>query len=528
MYDLLIKNAYLIDGSGVPAVRADAAVQDGRIAALGDLGRAGAKETIDAAGLVVAPGFIDAHSHADFSVSACPTMDSALRQGVTTVVAGQCGISMAPLLDGTREEVIRYLKLRKPPSPWEEWSDFASYLDYLDRLVPACNMVPLVGQGVVRAGVMGFSDRKPTAGELAEMRRQAALAMDAGAWGVSTGLIYPPGVYSRTDELIEVTRPVGERGGFYFSHIRNEGDRLIESIQEALAIGRETGARVQISHLKAAWPGNWPKMKTALEMIDQTRAQGLDVAADMYPYTAAHTDLKSALPDWAHEGGNAATLDRLAHGPTRERMALEMTTQGFSSYGSWDRVMISRANGRPEYAGKLVSELAAGTGKSGEEWVFDALVETELDAGMIEFMMDEENVRTGLAHPAVVIGSDSSVLPDSGPLAAGSPHPRAFGTFVRFLGRYCRDQKLFSLEEGVSKMTGRTAHLFGLTDRGLIRPGLAADLVVFNPDTVAERSEYGDPFHYPVGVEHVVVAGIPAVRNGLPTGARSGRVLRRC
>ena len=527
MYDLLIKNGRLMDGSGVPEIRVDVALQDGRIADLGDLGRAGAKKTIDAAGLAVAPGFIDAHSHADFSVSACPAMDSALRQGVTTVIAGQCGISMAPLLEGTKDLVVDYLKIRKPPSPWEEWSDFGSYLDYLDRLAPACNIIPLVGQGVIRAGVMGFSDRRPTQAELGEMACQAALAMDAGAWGISTGLIYPPGVYSRTDELIEVTRPVGKRDGFYFSHIRDEGDQLLESIREALTIGREAGAKVQISHLKAAWPRNWSKMKTALETIDQARAQGLDVAADMYPYTAAHTDLKAALPNWAYEGGNSATLERLAHGPARERMARDMTAHGFCASATWDRVMISRARNRPEYAGKMVSDLAAQAGKSGEEWVFDALIETDLDAGMIEFMMDEDNVRLGLAHPLVIIGSDSSVLPDSGPLAQGSTHPRGFGTFARVLGKYCRDDKLFSLEEGVSKMTGRTARRFGLVDRGLVKPGLAADLVVFDPDTVIDQARYGDSFHYPTGVEHVIVAGIPAILDGQPTGARSGRVLRR-
>ena len=494
---------------------------------MGDLASAEAKEVYDAEGLVVAPGFIDAHSHADFNISACPTMDSALCQGVTTLIPGQCGISMAPLLDETRDEVIKSLEPRKMPIAWEKWSDFDSYLTHLDGLGLGVNVIPLVGHGVIRAGVMGFDAREPTEAELAEMTRQVGLAMDAGALGMSTGLIYPPGSYSKTAELIAMTKPVGERGGFYFSHIRNEGPRLLESLEEALTIGRETGAKVHISHLKASWPDNWPKMKTVLEMIDQANAEGIKAAADMYPYTAGSTGLKSTLPDWAQEGGTAATLARLTDGPTRERMAADMACGGFCENGSWDRVMVSRAGGRPEYNGKFVAELAAEAGKSPEEWIFDALIDSRLDVGMIVFMIDEENVRLGLSHPKVVIGSDSSPLPFSGPLTEGCPHPRGFGTFVRVLGKYCRDEKLFNLEEGVNKMTGRTAALFGLTDRGLIKEGLVADLAVFNPETIADQAKYGDPFHAPIGVEYVVVAGVPAVAKGQYTGAKAGRVLRR-
>ena len=269
-------------------------------------------------------------------------------------------------------------------------------------------------------------------------------------------------------------------------------------------------------------------MKTALEMIDRANAEGIEVSADMYPYTAGSTGLKTALPDWAQEGGTAATTARLSDGPTRKRMAADIADgDSFCDSESWDRVMISRAGGRPEYSGKFISELAAQAGKTPADWIFDALLETNLDVGMITFMIDEENVRLGLSHPKVVIGSDSLPMPFSGPLAEGCPHPRGFGSFVRVLGKYCRDEKLFSLEEGISKMTGRPAALFGLTDRGLIKEGLVADLAVFNPETVADRANYGDPFHRPSGVEYVVIAGAPAVIKGQYTGVRVGRVLRR-
>lgn len=528
MYDLLIMNGLVIDGSGAERFRADVAVENGKIAAVGDLASAEAKEVFDAEGLVVAPGFIDAHSHADFNIAACPIMDSALRQGVTTLIPGQCGISMAPLLDETRDEVTTSLEPRKMPIEWEKWSDFDSYLTYLDDLGLGLNVIPLVGHGAIRGGVMGFSDREPTEAELAEMARQVGLAMDAGALGMSTGLIYPPGSFSKTDELIAISKPIGERGGFYFSHIRNEGPQLLESLEEAVTIGRETGAKVHISHLKASWQDNWHKMKAALEIIDKANAEGIKTAADMYPYTAGSTGLKTVLPYWAQEGGTEATLARLADGPTRERMVADMSAgDSFCDAGAWDRVMISRAGGRPEYSGKFVAELAAQAGKSPEDWIFDTLLETKLDVGMITFMIDEDNVRLGLSHPKVIIGSDSVPMPDAGPHAQGCPHPRGFGTFVRVLGKYCRDEKLFSLEEGVNKMTGRTAALFGLTDRGLIKEGMVADLAVFNPETIIDQAQYGDSFHFPLGVEYVIVAGVPAVAKGQYTGAKAGRVLRR-
>jgi len=528
MFDFLIQNGVVIDGSGAPAFRADVGIRGDRIVEFLPPGNGKAAKALDAGGQVVAPGFIDLHSHGDFTLPACPSADSLIHQGVTTAVVGQCGFSLAPLLPRTREEVIASLETRKYPIPWEEWTDFGSYLDFMDRLRPAVNVVPLVGQGTVRAGVMGFASGPATPARMEEMQAEVCKAMEQGAWGVSTGLVYPPGSYASTEELTELVRgTAGRLRGFYFTHLRGEGHTLLQAVEEAVRIGRETGAAVQIGHLKAGWPANWDKQARALEMIEEARKEGLDIQADVYPYLAGATSLKSLLPDWAQEGGKEATLLRLKDPVLRRRMAADMQEEGFGRGASWDRIRISRAGRRPEYAGRFVSELSSNAGRRPEEWVFDALVENDLDMGMITFMMSEENLRAALRHPAVMIGSDSTVLAAQGPLAQGAPHPRTFGTFPRVLGRYVREEKVLSLEEAVRKMSGLPARRLGLEDRGLLRPGGRADLVVFDPAAVQDRATYENPFQYPAGISHVICNGFPVLAEGRATGARPGRVLRR-
>ena len=429
MFDLQIKNGKVIDGCGGPSSWADIAIQGDRIVEVLPPGKAEAVQDLDAQGLVVAPGFIDMHSHGDFTLPACPSADSLIHQGVTTAVVGQCGFSMAPLLPLTRAEVIISLETRKYPVPWEKWTDFGSYLDFMDSLPLTINVVPLAGQGTIRAGVMGFVSGRANNSQMEKMQAEVRKAMEQGAWGVSTGLVYPPGSYAPTEELVELVSPAGRLKGFYFTHLRNEGHTLLQAVAEAIRIGRETGAAVQIGHLKAGWPANWDKQAKALEMIEQAGKEGLDIYADVYPYLAGATSLKSLLPDWAQEGGKDATLRRLKDPFARRRMSAGMKEGGFGREASWDRIRISRSGLRPEYAGCFVSELASRAGQPPEEWVFDALLESDLDMGMITFMMSEENLKAALRHPAVMIGSDSTVLSTEGPLAQGSPIPAPSGPF---------------------------------------------------------------------------------------------------
>jgi N-acyl-D-amino-acid deacylase len=527
MFDILVKDGVVLDGTGAPSYGADVAIRGDAIASIGVIPTEAAARVIEARGCVVAPGFIDMHSHGDFALPLCPLADSLIHQGVTSAVIGQCGASMAPLMPRTRSEVVPFLQSNRYPLPWEAWSDFGSYLGFLGSLGVAINLVPLAGQGTIRAGVMGFSSEAPSPEQMRAMQTEAVRAMEAGAIGVSTGLIYPPGSYATPDELVELIRPVGERNGFYFSHIRGEGATLIEALNEAIRIGKETGAAVHISHLKASWPSNWHKQSRALGLIDEARAQGLDITADAYPYLAGATGLKSTLPGWAQEGNKEVILARLADPVARARMIREMGKEGFAGEASWDRVRISRSPARPEYTGRYVSEVAVEAGKGPEQWVLDALIENHLGVGMIVFMISEENLRVVLKHPVVSIGTDATVLPTEGPLAQGLPHPRAFGTFPRVLARYVRDQGVLTLAEAVHKMTGLPARKLRLSDRGMLREGFKADLVVFDPEKIEDRATFDDPFQHAVGIHHVICNGAPVIAEGRITGARPGRVLGR-
>jgi N-acyl-D-amino-acid deacylase len=410
------------------------------------------------------------------------------------------------------------------PLPFDQWSTFGSFLDYLRGNGVSLNVVPLVGLATVRSAVMAFSAQPASAEQIAHMQAEVSEAMDAGAIGVSTGLIYPPGSYASTEELVAVTRPAAERGGFYFSHIRGEGDTMLEAIAEAIHIGRETGAAVQVSHYKAAGRANWSKSPQGLSLIDQAQAEGLDVTTDMYPYLAGGTSLVAVLPEWAQEGGKEAILQRLADPATRQKMADDMRTTGFFRIAEWDKVLLGTEK-KPEWDGRSVAELADAAEKSCHDWVFDALLELDLEAGIVLFMMSEDNRRQELRHPAMMIGTDGAGIAVGGPLAKGLTHPRTYGTYPMVLGRYVRELGVLSLEEAVWKMTGFPAQKLRWRDRGLIRKGYRADLVVVNPDTVADLATYQAPHHYPAGIPHVIVNGVPVIRDGSHTLARPGRVL---
>ena len=525
MFDLLIRNGRVIDGSGRPAQELDVAVQGDTLAAVEKIEGAKAAEVVDAAGRIVAPGFIDIHSHADQTLLVNPTADSLVLQGVTTAVVGQCGETLAPLLDGTRDQMIAFRSNETARLPWERWSTFRGFLDTLSASGSSVNVVPFVGQGTIRGSVMGFGAGRADRDQLARMEAEVEKAMDAGAFGLSSGLEYPPGSYAAVDELTAVARPAGRRGALYASHLRNEATHLLEAVDEAISVGRATGAAVEISHLKACWPA-WDKLVPALERIDRARAEGLDVTFDVYPYLASSTTLTLVLPPWAQDGGREATLVRLADPAVRRRMAAEIREGEFGRPADWSKIMISRSPD-PGHEGRFVAEMAEESGKEPENWVFDALRETGLEMKMVRFTMKEENLRLALRHPAGMIGSDSSALAAAGPLAQGKPHPRNFGTFPRVLGHYVREEKVLTLEEAVRKMTGAPAAKLHLADRGLVRKGFKADLVLLDPETIADRATYPSPFQYPVGIERVMVNGVTVARNGVHTRQCPGRVLVR-
>src|SRR6059036_1163481 len=527
MLDLKIEGATVIDGTGTAGSRVDVGVTDETITAVGDLSRERAGTTLNATGKVLTPGFIDMHSHSDWRLWANRRAESKIRQGVTTEVVGNCGFSPAPVSAEFRED-LRGFALYVPKGMTFEWPTFADYLRAFDVDGSALNVAHLVGHGTLRIAAMGFARRAPTAGELTRMQRLMADAMDDGAWGLSTGLIYAPGSYAETDEIVAIARAAARQRGFYASHIRGEGATLLDAVGEAIRVGREAEMSVQVSHVKAAGRPNWGNVPRALALIDAARAEGLDVRADVYPYTASSTTLRTLLPDWALEGGIDAMLKRLADPTERARVRAAVESPSAESIVSrvgWENVMISYCAKRKEAEGRRLSEIARARGIDPIDAAIELIVEEAGKAYMILFQLDEADLRAALVHPHVMIGSDGSSLAPYGPLGEGKPHPRSYGTFPRVLGEYAREQRTLPLATAVHKMTGLPAARLGLRDRGVVRPGARADLVVFDARRVADRATYEDPHRYPDGIEHVVVNGRFVVKNGEHTGSLPGKVL---
>jgi N-acyl-D-amino-acid deacylase len=528
MLDIKFEGATVIDGTGTAGGRADVGLRGELIAAVGDLSRERAGRTLSVAGRALAPGFIDMHSHSDWSLWANRRAESKVRQGVTTEVVGNCGFSPAPA-SAEHLDDLRGFALRRWPGMDFRWRTMGEYLDAFDAEGTALNVVQLVGHGALRIATMGFARRTPTAGELKAMQRLLADAIEQGAWGLSTGLIYAPGSYAATEEIIEVARAARGRG-IYASHIRGEGATLLDAVREALQVGRESNLPVQVSHIKAAGRPNWGKVTEALALIDAAAAEGLDVMADVYPYTASSTSIRTLLPDWAQEGGMDAMVERLGDPTVRERIRREVehpaNGQGLVERIGWDNVLISYCSRRKDAEGRRLSEIAASRGTDPIDAAIDLIVDEQGQGAMILFQLDERDFRRALGHPRVMIGSDGMSLAPYGPLAEGKPHPRSYGTFPRVLGEYAREQRALSLAQAVHKMTGLPARRLGLKDRGFIRKGARADLVIFDPRAVADRATYQEPHRYPVGIEYVVVNGRFVIKNGEHTGSLPGRVLR--
>ena len=527
MFDYIIRNALVIDGSGGPGYEADVAIANGKIVDIAKIaGEAG--RVIDGKGLVLAPGFIDMHSHTDSGLFTNPNAESKITQGVTLELAGNCGFSSAPCLDEPgRAELDSW---RKKNGIKEDWNTMGEFLDAFEKRSIALNIATLVGHCNIRAAVVGLADRAASPDELDRMRQLASDAMKEGAFGLSTGLIYAPGCFADTNEIIEITKGIAPHGGFYASHMRDERSGLIQAVEETLNIGRGAGVPVQISHHKACGKTNWGKVKTSLEMIEDARKEGLDATADQYPYAATSTSLSIFLPNWAHDGGDKAMLERIrdmrpkliAHLNRRQGETVE-------GQGDWSNVLISsvRTDANRYCEGLNIEEIAERRGTPPSDTVLDLLTEENAGVGMVQFAMCEEDIEYVMASDYVMAGSDASARTTSGDHPAGKPHPRAFGTMTRILGRYVRERKVNTLEKAISKMTSMGARKLGLTDRGTIRVGNWADVVVFNPDTVKDQATYKDPWQNSTGIEYVFVNGRLAVEQGQLTGERAGVVLRK-
>lgn len=515
--DLVITGGSLLDGTGSAAVPADVGVRGDRIAAVAASGALSGADTLDATGQVVTPGFIDLHSHADFSIQGHPSADTCLFQGVTTLVGGNCGFSPFPATDP--ESLRRAAAFMGHDELRWDWIGFHGYADSVERTDPAVNLVAQVGLNALRLATVGNEERAASPDELAAMRVLLERAAEEGVAGFSTGLIYAPGSYAPPQEVTELARVAARLGLLYSTHMRNEADRLVDAVTEALATARDSGVRLEISHLKAMGRANHGKVHEALRLIDEARAQGVDVTADVYPYTASSTTLTSRLPGWALDGGVNRLLDRLADTEVRRRIAAEARIDP-------DAIVLAEVPSGPYSAwiGRSLAELGAELGLGGAETALEVLAAHNGSVSIINHAMAEEDMRAVLSHPHVSVASDGSTLRPSG---IGRPHPRSFGTFTRVLGRYVRESGLLTLADAVRKMTSLPASRAGLADRGEIREGLAADLVVLDPGTVLDTSTFDSPWNLATGIRHVVVNGTAVLRDAALTENRPGRVLRR-
>jgi N-acyl-D-aspartate/D-glutamate deacylase len=526
--DILIRGGLVIDGSGRPGEIGDVAVRDGRVAALGQsLPESGAK-VIDAAGLVVAPGFIDIKTHSDFTLPINPKAESKVRQGVTTEIIGHCGFSVAPVLPGRLELIRDYLSASAPWLPFRELG-FPEYLDSFPAV--AVNAGTLVGHHTLRLNVMGMDARAPDAAELAQMTALLEDALAAGALGLSTGLFTPPSSYADRAEIIALCQVVKRHNAAYFTHIRDEASRVVEAVEEAIDIARNCGVHVEIVHLKCSGMDNWGKAGRILGMIEAARAEGLAIDCDAYPYAAGSNPLKNLLPQWVQSGGLAAMLARLALAETRARIGAEIARDGLNNWGripSWDCVQISISPHLPQHAGQTIAAIAAARGRDPIDLVCDYLIEDQGATRVLITSIAEDDIRDIVRSPSALVGSDGNCVADYGIVAQGMPHPRFYGTFPRIIGRYVGDEHLLPLEAAVRKMTGATAAALRLRDRGLLREGYRADIAIFDPADFNDRATYAEPHQYPSGTRTtVLVNGVIVVENARHTGALPGEVLRR-
>jgi N-acyl-D-aspartate/D-glutamate deacylase len=527
-WDILIRGGTVIDGSGRAGDAADIAIAAGRIAAIGPALAGEAGRVIDAAGLAIAPGFIDIKTHSDFVLPINPKAESKVRQGVTTEIIGHCGFSVAPCLPGKVQALADYLSGGAPWLPFRE----TSFPDYLASFpAVAVNAGMLVGHNTLRLMAMGLEDRAPTAAELAQMKALLEEGLAAGALGLSTGLFTPPGSFAASDEIIALCEVVARHKALYFTHIRDESSKVLEAVEEAIAVARAYPIHVEIVHLKCSGIDNWGKAGEILRRIAAARADGCDIDCDAYPYAAGANPLKNLLPPWVQVGGNEAMLARLALPETRARIEAELADHGLNNWGripSWEAVQVSISPQQPETAGRTVAALAAERGADPIDLVCDLLIRDNGATRVLITSISEDDIRTIVRSPDALVGSDGNCVADYGIVGQGMPHPRFYGTFPRIISRYVGDEGLLPLEQAIHKMTGATARALKLRDRGLLREGYRADVAIFDPHDFRDQATYAEPHRYPTGARTtVIVNGALVVDHAVHTGALPGTVLRR-
>lgn len=526
--DILIRGGALIDGSGAAAVDADLAIVDGRIAQIAPKLAVDATRVIDARGMVVAPGFIDIKTHSDWTLPLNPKAESKIRQGVTTEVIGHCGYSCAPSLPGKASILRDYLS---PSAPWLTFID-QSFRDYLDGFpATSTNLVPLVGHNTVRLMVMGLANRAATSDELGRMAALIEEALAAGANGMSTGLFTPPGAFAATEEIVALAKLVKRKGGLYFTHLRDEANHVFGAVDEAIRIGSEADIHVQIVHLKLSGLDNWGRANEMLDHIAAARARGVAIDCDQYPYTAASNPLKNLLPRWVQSDRIEEMIARLGSAENRARMRQEIAAEGLNNFGrikDWSAIRISVSPHQSQFAGRTIAELAQERGIDGLDCACDYLIADRCATRVLVDSISEDDIQTLIKSPMVCVGSDGNCVAPYGVTGQGRPHPRFYGTFPRILGHYCQELHLIDLPLAIWKMTGASAKALGFKDRGLLKPGYAADVTIFDPKEFGERATYQEPHQYPAGATTtVLVNGIVTVDHAEHTGALAGRLLRR-
>jgi N-acyl-D-aspartate/D-glutamate deacylase len=526
MWDLLIEETEIIDGTGKPSFTGSVAVRQDRMEAVGKLEDSKARRVIDGRGLILAPGFIDVHSHSDYHLCIWPRADSKIRQGVTTEIGGNCGYAAAPILDSLAREreksFKKYYGLNLP------WLSVSEYFQKLESQKISINFGLLAGHNTLRASVMNGDNRPPSETELQKMQRLLKQGMEEGALGLSTGLIYSPACFSTPEEMVALAKVLKPYGALMAFHMRSEGKKVVEAVEEAIDIGRKAGIGIQISHLKTSGPQNWSKIDPIFDLIEGARGEGHDVQTDRYPYTASYTGLSAALPEWVLEGTKAEMLTRLQDSVVRKRIEREVLADHPES-DYWDRIRIAQSFNpkNKSLEGLTLRECAKQRGQEIFEAIYSILQEEEAQTTAIYFTMSEENFCRIISKDYCFVASDAALRATEGPLFEGKPHPRAYGTFPRMLSEYVRKKKVVNWSQAIQKMTGGPAKRFNLKGRGVIQKGAYADLVLMDPSKVEDKATYQEPHQYPSGIPYVIVNGVVTIDQGEHTGALSGQVLRR-
>lgn len=521
MYDLIIKNVRIIDGTSAPWFRGSVAIENGKIQAVGALDEEEGREVVDGGDCYLTPGFIDIHSHSDTSLPGCPRAESRILQGITTEIGGDCGLSVAPVSDDPKKQ--RQLKEYVGDLDYT-WRSVGEYLDMVESRHPSVNFGTAVGHGTIRLAAMGFDARKATPEEMEVMRGLLRQSLKDGAFCLSSGLIYPPGCYADVDELAELCKELVPFGSFYETHMRDEGEHVVDGLKEALEVARRSGAPLQVAHHKVTRKSGWQvHCKTTIAMIERARREGMDVKCDQYPYNASATSMDSNIPLWAFEGGMESLFERLRTPEIREKLKAESNA---SHVGRWGDIYVSYTGSEKNRwaVGKSIAEIAEIRGVDPADACFDLVLEERSRVGEVNYGMCEEDIEYIMQQPYVMIGSDGNAAPLD---YEGQPHPRWYGTFPRVIAKYCRERKLFSLETAIFKMTGLPANRLNIADRGLIRKGMWADLVLFDFDEIEDTPTYGDPKQPCKGIKRVYVNGVLTAQDGKHTGASAGKVLRR-